>query len=139
MSRCSPNRRLADDNGAVLVAGLLLMLALLIVIGLAVDVGRAFIVRRQLASVADDAALVGSQHIDTDQLRSGHIALSPDVARQAVESVLEDEPQVHGDAGATDELITVTVRRRVPTVLLGLAGVEQLTVSARATATPRAP
>ncbi len=53
--------RFGDERGAVLVAGLLLSLALLIVIGAGVDIGHAFIVRRELVSLADDAALTGSQ------------------------------------------------------------------------------
>ena len=39
--------RLGDEDGAVLVAGLLLSLALMIVIGAGVDIGHAFIVRRE--------------------------------------------------------------------------------------------
>jgi Flp pilus assembly protein TadG len=132
-------RRLADDHGAVLLMGLLLVVALLLVIGLAVDLGRAFIVRRELASIADDAALVGSQQLDIDALRNGRIALQPDAARAAANDVLDDEPQVHGGAHATEAVVTVTVRRRVRTILLGLADLKQLTVSADATATPRAP
>jgi uncharacterized membrane protein len=57
-------QRVRDEHGAVLVAGLLLTLALLIVIGAAVDIGRAFIERRELVSLADGAALSGSQALD---------------------------------------------------------------------------
>lgn len=132
-------RRLADDHGAVLLMGLLLVVALLLVIGLAVDLGRAFIVRRELASIADDAALVGSQQLDLDALRAGRVALQPDAARAAATDVLDDEPRVRGSAHATETVVTVTVRRRVRTILLGLADLKQLTVTADATATPRAP
>lgn len=132
-------RRLADDRGAVLLAGLLLVVALLLIIGLAVDLGRAFILRRELASIADDAALVGSQQLDVDELRAGRVALDPGAARAAAADVLRDEPKVRGGAHATEETVTVSVRRRVNTILLGLADVEQLTVTADATATPRAP
>ncbi len=55
MSR-GTRQRIQDERGAVLVAGLLLTLALLIVIGAAVDIGRAFIERRELVSLADQAA-----------------------------------------------------------------------------------
>ena len=48
-------RRLRDERGSVLITGLLLTLALLMVIGAAVDLGHAFIVRRDLTSLADDA------------------------------------------------------------------------------------
>lgn len=132
-------RRLADDQGAVLIFGLLLVVALLLVIGLAVDLGRAFIVRRELAAIADDAALVGSQQLDVDALRDGRVALQPEAARAAAADVLRDEPGVRGGAYADEETVTVSVRRRVSTILLGLAKLDRLTVTADATATPRAP
>jgi Flp pilus assembly protein TadG len=132
-------RRAADDRGAVLVAGLLLVIALLLVIGLAVDIGRAFVERRALASIADDAALVGSQRIDVDALRAGRIALEPDQARAAADAVLASEHGVRGRTSADMERVTVVVRRRVGTILLGLADVDELTVTARATAAPHAP
>jgi Flp pilus assembly protein TadG len=132
-------RKLEDERGAVLVAGLLLVLALLLVIGLAVDMGRAFIERRELAAIADDAALVGSQQLDTDALRDGRVELKADTATAAASAVIDAERGVGGRARADAESVTVIVRRRVPTVLLGLADIETLTISAQATATPRAP
>ena len=63
--------RMRNERGSVLITGLLLSLALLMIIGTAVDVGHAFIVRRELVSVADDAALSGSQAIDQDALHAG--------------------------------------------------------------------
>lgn len=131
--------RVADDRGAVLVTGLLLTIALLLVIGLAVDVGRAFIERRELASVADDAALVGSQRVDLDALRDGRVALDPDAARTAAADVLATKRGVRGGSSASAERVTVIARRRVGTILLGLAGIDELTISARATAAPQAP
>lgn len=132
-------RRLEDERGAVLVASLLLVLAMLLVIGLGVDMGRAFIERRELAALADDAALVGSQQLDTDALRDGRVALKPDEASAAAGGVIDSERGVGGRATADEESVTVTVRRRVPTILLGLADMEALTITAQATATPRAP
>jgi Flp pilus assembly protein TadG len=132
-------QRLAEERGAVLVAGLLLVLALLLVIGLAVDMGRAFIERRELTAVADDAALVGSQQLDTDALRDGRIVLEPDTASAAAGAVIDAERGIGGRATADETSVTVTVRRRVRTILLGLADVKTLTITAHATATPRAP
>jgi uncharacterized membrane protein len=62
--------RLECEQGSVLITGLLLSIALIMVIGFAVDVGHAFLVKRQLASIADDAALSGSQAIDVPCCRS---------------------------------------------------------------------
>jgi Flp pilus assembly protein TadG len=131
--------RLGDERGAVLVAGLLLALALLMVIGVGVDIGHAFIVRRQLVSLADDAALSGSQALDLQALHQGRLALDPGQARTAALQTLAADPSVAGQASANLAAVQVVVRERVPTVLLGLVGISTLTVGAQATAAPREP
>jgi Flp pilus assembly protein TadG len=131
--------RLSDEDGAVLVAGLLLSLALLIVIGAGVDIGHAFIVRRELVSLADDAALTGSQALDLQALHQGRLALDPEHAREAALHALAGEPGLRGQANANAADVHVEVQRRIPTILLRLVGVSTLTVGARATAAPREP
>jgi Flp pilus assembly protein TadG len=132
-------QRLQDERGAVLVAGLLLALALLIVIGAAVDIGRAFIERRELVSLADGAALSGSQALDLDALHAGRLALDPSEARATALRVLRTEPGLRAKANANPASVSVVVERRFPTMLLRLVGLSTLTVKARATAEPRAP
>lgn len=136
--RAAPHE-LSSERGSVLISGLLFSLALLLVMGAAVDIGRAFIVRRELATLADDAALTGSQALDLRAVHDGRLALNPAEARRIALRAIAGEPNVRGSATARAETVTVTVRRRVPTVLLRLAGTTDLDVSARATATPRAP
>jgi Flp pilus assembly protein TadG len=131
--------RFGDERGAVLVAGLLLSLALLIVIGAGVDIGHAFIVRRELVSLADDAALTGSQALDLQALHQGRLALNPEQARAAALQALAGEPDLLGQANANAATVHVEVQRRIPTILLRLVGVSTLTVGARATAAPREP
>ena len=131
--------RVSDEDGAVLVAGLLLSLALLIVIGAGVDIGHAFIVRRELVSLADDAALTGSQALDLQALHQGRLALDPEQARAAALQTLAGEPGLRGQAAANSADVQVEVQRRVPTILLRLVGVSTLTVGAHATAAPREP
>jgi Flp pilus assembly protein TadG len=131
--------RLHDERGAVLVAGLLLSLALLIVIGAGVDIGHTFIVRRELVSVADDAALSGSQALDLQALHQGRLALDPEQARSAALQALADEPGLRGQVNANTADVQVNVERRVPTILLRLVGISTLTVGAHATAAPREP
>ena len=131
--------RLRSEDGAVLVGGLLLVVALTIVIGLAVDVGRAFIAHRDLASLADQAALTGSQAIDLAALHEGRVVLDPALARSDALRVVAAERGVRGSASAGADTVDVTITRRVPTMLLGLAGLRTLTVSAHATATPQQP
>ena len=131
--------RVRDERGAVLVAGLLLALALLIVIGAAVDIGRAFIDRRELVSVADGAALSGSQALDVEQLHAGQLALDPDEAQATALAVLASEPELRGQASANPASVRVEVEREIPTLLLRVVGLPTLTVRAQATAEPRAP
>jgi Flp pilus assembly protein TadG len=131
--------RLGDERGAVLVAGLLLALALLLVIGAGVDIGHAFIVRRQLVSVADDAALTGSQALDLQALHQGRLALDPEQARSAALQALAAEPGLGGQATANGADVHVDVQQTVPTILLRLVGISTLTVAAHATAAPREP
>jgi len=139
MSARAVSAPLGCERGSVLISGLLFSLALLLVIGAAVDIGRAFIVRRELASLADDAALTGSQALDLPAVHDGRLALDPAEARRVALRIIAAERGVRGHASAGDERVTVTVRRRVPTVLLRLAGTSDLDVSARATASPHAP
>jgi Flp pilus assembly protein TadG len=131
--------RLACEQGSVLITGLLLSLALIMVIGFAVDVGHAFLVKRQLASIADDAALSGSQAISLQSLHEGHLQLNPGQARVEAQNTIAANPSVTGQVNATTASVTVTVTRRVPTILLGLVGLNTLTIHAHATAAPRAP
>ena len=130
--------RAREERGAVLIAGLLLALSLLMVIGAAVDLGQAFIVRRDLVSLADEAALAGSQAVDVEARHAGRLALDPGQARASALAALAGEP-VRAQASATEQSVSVRVERRFPTVLLRLVGLRTLTVAARATAEPREP
>jgi uncharacterized membrane protein len=123
----------------VLVAGLLLTVAMMLVIGFAVDLGRAFIARRDLVAVADQAALSGSQAIDVPALHDGRLVLDPSLARADAMRVIGAERGVRGSAHAEEDAVSVTVTRRVQTILLPLAGLRTITVSAHATATPQQP
>jgi Flp pilus assembly protein TadG len=131
--------RLSGERGSVLVTGLLLSLALIMVIGFAVDVGHAFLVKRQLASMADDAALSGSQAISLPSLHEGHLQLNPTEARAEAQRSIAANPSITGQVSATASDVTVSVTRRVPTILLGLVGIRTLTITAHASAAPRAP
>jgi Flp pilus assembly protein TadG len=131
--------RLRNERGSVLITGLLLTLALLMVLGAAVDIGHAFIVRRDLTSLADDAALAGAQQLDQQAIHQGQLALNPQQAQVAALATLTGEPGISAHADATNADVHVQVTRRFPTILLGLVGLSDLTVSAHADAAPRAP
>src|SRR5215208_3980634 len=105
----SARQRMREERGAVLVAGLLLALAVLIVIGAAVDIGRAFIERRELVSLADGAALSGSQTLDLEALHAGQLQLNPSEAQATALAVLGTEPELRAQANASPVAVTVQV------------------------------
>jgi Flp pilus assembly protein TadG len=131
--------RLAGEQGSVAISGLLAALALIVLIGSGVDFAHAFMVRRDLTSIADDAALTGSQQLDLQAWRNGQLALDPPQAEQAADIALAATPGITGAAQAMPASITVEVRQRVVTMMLRLVGIPQLTVSATASAEPRQP
>lgn len=131
--------RVGGERGSVLITGLLLTIVLLMVIGTAVDLGHAFIVKRELVSIADDAALTGSQALNQNALHEGAFQLDPGQARTAALDAITRLPGESTSASATTSTITVHVSRRFPTLLLRLVGLDTLTVSAQASAAPRQP
>jgi uncharacterized membrane protein len=132
-------QRLRCERGSVLITGLLLSLALMMIIGVAVDIGHAFIIRRDLVSIADNAALQGSQQIDINQLHDGHLQLNPARAQAAALEAIAPERGLTAQASATAATIQVEVKQQFPTILLRLVGLSSLTVSAQAQAAPQEP
>lgn len=132
-------RRLASERGSVALSGLLLAVVLAMLIGVVVDVGQAFLARRELASIADDAALAGSQDVDIPALHEGRLELNASQARTDALNTIGGYAKTKGEVSTTNDRVTVTVTRRVNTILLGLVGLRTFTISAHASAAPRAP
>lgn len=130
-----------SDHGSVTIWVLGLSMLLLLFGGLALDYWRGLALQRELAAVADSAAVAGASGIDETIYRStGDVVLDPDRARTlANAAVLWQEADVLDiDVAVTPDLVTVTLTGQVE---LGLLGVfvdetEPLTVRASATATP---
>jgi Flp pilus assembly protein TadG len=132
-------RRIGGERGSVAISGLLFALALIVLVGTGVDIAQAFIVRRDLTAIADNAALVGSQQLDLQAWRQGSLSLNTSEAEQSAAAELAAEPQITASTQAVPDSITVRVRRRLPTMMLRLVGISVLTVSATATAQPKQP
>lgn len=132
------------EKGSVTVWMLGLSLLLLLFGGLAVDFWRGLALQRELAAVADSAAIAGAAGIDVDQYRqTGSVVLDPESVRElASNSIAAQDADVSGVLISTapgGESVTVTVQG---VVQLGLLGVfvdqsEPLLVRATATALPR--
>ena len=130
---------LGGERGSIAISGLLLSLALVLLIGTGVDIAHAFIIRRDLTAIADNAALAGGQQLDLGAWRQGILALDPRQAEQAAEAELAANPEISGGAQAQPSSITVEAHQRFPTIVLRLVGIAELTVTATATASPEKP
>lgn len=133
-----------SDRGSVTIWMLGLSLLLLVFGGLALDFWRGLVLQRELAAVADSAAIAGAAGIDVEQYReTGDVLLDPVRSRElAASSVAFQDAEVSGvsvSIGPGGESVTVVVEGAVE---LGLLGVfvdqsEPLLVRATATAVPR--
>lgn len=121
-----------------------LSLLLLLFGGLGLDFWRGLALQRELAAVADSAAIAGAAGIDVEHYRqTGSVVLDPESVRElASNSIAAQDTDVSGVLISTapgGESVTVTVQG---VVRLGLLGVfvdqsEPLLVRATATALPR--
>lgn len=135
------------DEGTVL----LLIVGLVAVVGLLVavvtDVTALYLVRRDLISAADGAALAGAQAVDEGTIyteglpAAGPLPLDEDAAREAVHSYLVDEGlagrDVHAHITTTPTTVSVSLSTgyELPvadTVTLGVTGTAEVSASATA-------
>jgi len=114
------SRRLADDGGSGLVAGIALMFAFtfLGLVWVARDVDRGISNQSAATSIAFQAARSGAQAARVDDVRSGELeALDPTAARSAANATASQLFTSYGVAGSVtaididldDSKITVTV------------------------------
>jgi uncharacterized membrane protein len=130
-----------SDRGSVSIWVLGLSMLLLTFGGLALDYWRALALQRELAAVADSAAIAGASGIDEAFYReTGEVVLEPTRARGLAEAAVAwqgaDPTSLYVDVEPS--VISVTIEGEVQLGLLG-AFVDQsepLTVRARASATP---
>ncbi|MBE3204731.1 MULTISPECIES: pilus assembly protein TadG-related protein [Frankiaceae] len=124
------------DAGTVTAFFVVLTVALLAVTGLVVDGGLALDRKSAAVSLAAEAARAGAQGLDLATYRaSGVIQLDPTAAERRAEQYLATAG-TEGTVTATAATVTVTVTVRVPTQLLGIVGIDTLTVTGQASAAP---
>jgi Flp pilus assembly protein TadG len=117
----------------------LVLFALGLLIGVGVDGAHTFILRNRLTAIADDAALAGASQLDVDAWRRGELALDPVLAQAAAERILAADGEPSGTVISDDTGVTVQVSEQMPTVVLRLVGIGEITVRALAHATPKTP
>jgi Flp pilus assembly protein TadG len=130
------------DAGMASVLLLLLTPALFGLGGLVLDGGTHLAARQRTAGLAEQAARVGADQLDTSSLRSsGTATVDQEAARTAACRYARTvEPgavcTTAVAATPTGTQVQVRLRTRTPTVLLGLLGINTLHASAVGTAQP---
>ena len=130
-----------SDRGSVTIWVLGLSMLLLLFGGLALDYWRALALQRELAAVADSAAIAAASGIDEEHYReTGEVILEPTRSRDLAETAVDWQGVDLVDLVVDVELTSVSVTV-VGEVELGLLGVfvdqsESLTVRGSAAATP---
>lgn len=130
-----------SDRGSVTIWVLGLSMLLLVFGGLALDYWRALALQRELASVADSAAIAGASGIDEEVYRtSGEVVLDPARARGLVLAAVDwqDVEVVAADVAVDPDAVTVTLAAEVDLGLLGvfIGDDTPLLVRGAASATP---
>lgn len=131
----------SSDRGSITIWMLGLSILILVFGGLALDYWRALALQRELAAVADSAAIAAASGIDEATYRAtGELVLDPVRARQLAETAVQWQgvDVIARDVDVSPASVTVTLTAAVD---MGLLGVfvdedEPLTVRAFASAVP---
>ena len=119
------------ERGTVTAFVSVLMVALLVVAGLVFDGGHLLAARRDAANIAESAARAGAQALDETAVRSGAgVVLDPLVARRRSEDYLAVNG-FDGQVAATREMVAVEVTVTRQLFILGVAGLNDVTVTGR--------
>ena len=116
-----------DEKGVLSAFVAVMAVALLVIVGLGVDTNRAIAAQRMAADEAEQAARTGAGQISVPELRDGRVRLDDSEAVNAAVgfTVSSGHP---GTATASGGVVTVRVAVRVPTVILGIVGIQALKV-----------
>jgi Flp pilus assembly protein TadG len=118
----------AEERGSTTLWTLGLALTLLMVGGISIDLWSALGAHRDLAGIADAAAVAGSSGVDVEVFRAeGRVTLDPGLTRDLALRLIAAQPN-GGDLDAAPAVVvsgdgqsvTVALQRRVPLTLLGL-------------------
>lgn len=137
--------RRRDQRGALTPAVIVMALGLLLLGGLVTDGGRQLNAKLQAQSTAEEAARAGANMLD---LRRQEARIDPDTATDAVNAYCDvakaNDSQI--DECGVDEFgrdrnkeadwVSVRVTMKVPALLFGIIGVNELTVDVSAQASP---
>jgi Flp pilus assembly protein TadG len=118
-----------DQQGVIAVFCAVIAVALFLVAGSIVDFGRALAAQRLAVGEAEQAARTGAGQISVKALRQGRIELNQQAAVRAATNftVVAGHP---GIATADDSTVTVRIVESVPTTILDIIHISEITVTA---------
>nr|WP_260859636.1 pilus assembly protein TadG-related protein [Streptomyces cupreus] len=126
----------SDQRGQVTPFVVILAVAVVMFAGLVVDGGLALAAKVRAIGEAQEAGRAGAQALDLAAYRdSGTVRLVPDGARTLAQNYLASTSD-SGTVTVIDDTVTVTVTARQHTQLLGLLGLDSLTVIGSGSAHP---
>ncbi|MGD0378811.1 MAG: pilus assembly protein TadG-related protein [Acidimicrobiales bacterium] len=122
------------EQGSFTVFLAVLAVALFVLLGLVIDGGRAVAAQGAASGEAEQAARLGADQISVDAIRAGVVSIDPAAAVKVADAYLRaiGRPGVVTVVGQT---VSVNVKSSEPTVILGMIGLEQIGISATASAT----
>ena len=122
-----------DERGSATVFVVFLSIALLAAAGLVIDGGYALAQRRSAINHAEQAARVAADQLSEPGLRNGVVRIDADRARAAAQDYLR-AAGAHGSVDVHLDAVTVTVTDTYRPTLLSIVGVDEIPISASATA-----
>ncbi len=131
--------RRSVERGAASIFVLGMSVVLLVCAGLVVDGGLAINARMRVADDAEQASRVGADSINLDILRAGGgVVIDRDLAAQRSADYLSSRGYTPGQYSldVEGETVSVTVRDKTDTMILGVVGIDTYNVEAAASATP---
>ncbi len=130
-------RNLRERGGATIFV-LAMSVVLMLCAGLVIDGGMGINARMRVADDAEQAARAGANAVDVAQLRSGGaLVIDPGLARMYAQDFLTARGYDSGQFSVTvtADSVGVELRDTSDTTMLGLIGISEYPVTARATAT----
>jgi uncharacterized membrane protein len=122
-----------SDHGSVSAFVALFIFAAFVLMGLVIDGGSVLSARQAATDEAEQAARAGAGALAVNELRSGVVQINQQLAIEAAVN-FTDIAGHPGTATVSGGVVTVVVKYRMPTAILGLIKVNTLPVMATASA-----
>lgn len=131
-------RKLREDEGSLTLFTTIVLGMLMLFAAVSLDLGAALNAKVRALHTASEAARMGAQQLDIAALHSGQIrVLNPAQSEAAAQRFLASSSAT-GTVTATTKSVTVYATARQHTWILPIVGIDTITMTADATASPEA-